>query len=148
MRVWDAQSVLPPRWAGRCGAQARLAKRDVPRPQPKAAMPAPFASADIAVVTLKSDIPGAVPSKLYRPWRAACPSCSWRPASGRDPGFGEGGFHPVKPGDIDGLAAALGRLSRSKEKRASLGSAGRVAAVEGFDRRPLCDQFIEVLGGA
>jgi hypothetical protein len=38
--------------------------------------------------------------------------------------------------------------SRSKEKRASLGSAGRVAAVERFDRRPLCDQFIEGLGGA
>jgi hypothetical protein len=38
--------------------------------------------------------------------------------------------------------------SRSKEKRASLGSAGRVAAVERFDRRPLSDQFIEVLGGA
>jgi glycosyltransferase involved in cell wall biosynthesis len=54
----------------------------------------------------------------------------------------------VKPGDIDGLAAALGRLSRSKEKRASLGAAGRVAAVERFDRRPLCDQFIEVRGGA
>jgi glycosyltransferase involved in cell wall biosynthesis len=111
-------------------------------------MPALLASADIAVVTLKSDIPGAVPSKLYVAMASALPVvlvATGEPAEIL--ASAKAGF-TVKPGDIDGLAAALGRLSRSKEKRASLGSAGRVAAVERFDRRPLCDQFIEVLGGA
>ena len=51
----------------------------------------------------------------------------------------------VEPGDIDGVAEALRRLSHSKEKRVRLDAAGRVAAVERFDRRPLSDQFIEAL---
>ena len=63
------------------------------------------------------------------------------------PGCGDksGDGPPFEPGDIDGLAEALRRLSHSKEKRVRLGAAGRVAAVERFDRRPLSDQFIEAL---
>jgi hypothetical protein len=51
----------------------------------------------------------------------------------------------VARGDVDGLVGALRRLARSPEERVRFGAAGRAAAVERFDRRPLCDAFIEAL---
>jgi len=117
-------------------------------PQPREAMPALLASADIAVVALKGDIPGAVPSKLYEAMASGLPVVLVATGEPADILASAQAGVAVEPGDIDGLAEALRRLSHSKEKRVRLGAAGRVAAVEGFDRRPFCDQFMEVLGGA
>jgi glycosyltransferase involved in cell wall biosynthesis len=56
-----------------------------------------------------------------------------------------GGGLVVKPGDTEGLADALTRLARSPEERKRLGAASRAAAVARYDRRPLCDAFIDAL---
>jgi len=42
----------------------------------------------------------------------------------------------------------LRRLARADGDRARLGAAGRAAAVERFDRRPILDRFIEELARA
>jgi glycosyltransferase involved in cell wall biosynthesis len=86
-----------------------------------------------------------VPSKLYEAMASGLPIVLVATGEPADILISAQAGVAVEPGDIDGLAEALRRLSRSKEKRASLGAAGRVAAVERFDRRPLYDQFIEVL---
>src|SRR5438034_4069535 len=114
-------------------------------PQPREAIPALLASADIAVVALKGDIPGAVPSKLYEAMASGLPVVLVATGEPADILASAQAGVAVEPGDIDGLAEALRRLSNSKEKRVRLGAAGRVAAVERFDRRPLSDQFIEAL---
>jgi glycosyltransferase involved in cell wall biosynthesis len=51
----------------------------------------------------------------------------------------------VNPGDVEGLADALRRLAGSEGEREVLGAAGRAAAVERFDRRPILDRFIHEL---
>jgi len=113
-------------------------------PQPREAMPALLAS-DVAVVALKGDIPGAVPSKLYEAMASGLPVVAVATGEPADILASAQAGVAVEPGDIDGLAEALRGLSHSKEKRVRLGAAGRVAAVERFDRRPLSDQFIEAL---
>jgi glycosyltransferase involved in cell wall biosynthesis len=114
-------------------------------PQPREAMPALLASADIAVVSLKRRIPGAVPSKLYEAMASGLPVVL---VAGGEPAeilqSAQSGV-AVAPGDVDGLVGALRRLARSPEERVRFGAAGRAAAVERFDRRPLCDAFIEAL---
>jgi hypothetical protein len=44
-----------------------------------------------------------------------------------------------------GLAKVLRQLARSADDRLRLGEAGRVAAVQGFERRRFSDEFIEAL---
>jgi glycosyltransferase involved in cell wall biosynthesis len=114
-------------------------------PQPREAMPALLASADIAVVSLKRRIPGAVPSKLYEAMASGLPVVL---VAGGEPAeilqSAQSGV-AVAPGDVDGLVGALRRLARSPEERVRFGAAGRAAAVERFDRKPLCDAFIEAL---
>ncbi|HLB18957.1 MAG TPA: glycosyltransferase family 4 protein [Gaiellaceae bacterium] len=117
-------------------------------PQPKAAMPALLAAADIAVVTLKTHIPGAVPSKLYEAMASGLPVVLVAEGEAAEILESAGAGLVVKPGDTDGLAAALARLARSPDERARLGAASRTAAVERYDRRPLCDAFIDALESA
>jgi glycosyltransferase involved in cell wall biosynthesis len=114
-------------------------------PQPREAMPALLASADIAIVSLKRHIPGAVPSKLYEAMASGLPVVL---VADGEPGeivrSARSGI-VVTPGDVDGLAKALRRLARSADERLRLGAAGRAAAVERFERRRFCDEFIEAL---
>jgi glycosyltransferase involved in cell wall biosynthesis len=114
-------------------------------PQPNEAMPALLASADIAVVSLKTRIPGAVPSKLYEAMASGLPIVLVAEGEPAEILLSAHAGMAVKPGDVDGLADALRRLAQSDTERARLGTAGRAAAIERFDRRPICDRFIEAL---
>jgi colanic acid biosynthesis glycosyl transferase WcaI len=117
-------------------------------PQPRDAIPAYLASADVAVVPLKRRIPGAVPSKLYEAMATGLPVvlvADGEPAEIVDE---TGAGIAVPPGDPDALADALRRLAGSPRDRERLGSAGREAAVRRFDRRRLCDDFIDALEAA
>jgi glycosyltransferase involved in cell wall biosynthesis len=114
-------------------------------PQAKEAMPALLASADVALVSLKSRIPGAVPSKLYEAMASGLPVVLI--ADGEPAAIlrsAQAGI-VVTPGHVDGVADAVRRMAGSPAERGRFGSAGRAAAVERFDRRPLCDAFIEAL---
>jgi glycosyltransferase involved in cell wall biosynthesis len=117
-------------------------------PQPKEAMPALLASADIAVVALRTRLPGAVPSKLYEAMASGLPVVLVAEGEPAEILRATNAGIAVNPGDIDGLARALRRLARSDGDRARLGAAGRAAAVERFDRRPILDRFIEELARA
>jgi glycosyltransferase involved in cell wall biosynthesis len=114
-------------------------------PQPREAIPALLASADIAVVPLSHRIPGAVPSKLYEAMASGVPIVLVAEGEPADIVRSSGAGLAVSPGDIDGLAEALRRLARSSEERARLREAGRASAVQRFDRRPSCDLLIQAL---
>lgn len=130
-------------------AQARRLHNVVFLPaQPKAAMPALLAAADIAVISLKMHIPGAVPSKLYEAMASGLPVVLVAEGEAAEILESAGAGLVVKPGDTEGLVDALTRLARSPHERTRLGAAGRVAAVERYDRGPLCDAFIDALESA
>jgi glycosyltransferase involved in cell wall biosynthesis len=114
-------------------------------PQAKDRMPALLASADIAVVSLKSRIPGAVPSKLFEAMASGLPVVLVAEGEPAEILRSAASGVAVSPGDVDGLAGALRHLARSPDERVRLGAAGRAAAVDRFDRGPLCDGFIEAL---
>lgn len=108
-------------------------------------VPAVLASADIALVPLGLRLPGAVPSKLYEAMASGVPVVLVAEGEPADVLDAAGGGIAVKPGDAEGLAAALERLAGSSSLRDSLGAAGRTAAVERHDRRLSCDRFIDAL---
>ena len=117
-------------------------------PRPREAMPALVASADIAIVPLKSMIPGAVPSKLYEAMASQLPVVLVAQGEAAEIVRSSQSGIVVRPGDISGLAEGLRRLVRSADERFRLGAAGRAAAIEHFDRRRLSDHFIEALESA
>lgn len=114
-------------------------------PYPRDAMPQVIGSADIAIVPLKTWIPGAVPSKLYEAMGAGLPVVLV--AEGEAAGIVErtGAGIVVAPGDVMGLAAALRRLAVCPDDRRRMGEAGRAAAERLFSRRAIADAFIDHL---
>ncbi len=128
--------------------QARQCRLDNIRfldPRPSSEIPALVASADIILVTLKTYIPGAVPSKLYEAM-----------ASGRPVVLVAGGEPAdivqecragvvVDPGDIEGLAQALRMLNAQPALRRELGENGRKAAEQYFDRTKIVARFVNHL---
>ncbi len=114
-------------------------------PIPALQMPGWLATADIALVTLKTYIPGAVPSKLYEAMAAGKPVvlvASGEPAeivNQHRAGI------VVEPGDITGLADALQRLAANPALRRELGANGRRAAEQYYDRNVIVDQFAQFL---
>jgi glycosyltransferase involved in cell wall biosynthesis len=111
-------------------------------------MPALLASADIAVVPLKTRLRGAVPSKLYEALASAVPVVLVATGEPAEIVRSARAGIVVAPGDIDGLAAALSRLAGSADERRRLGEAGRGAAVAQYDRTRICDSFVNVLESA
>jgi colanic acid biosynthesis glycosyl transferase WcaI len=114
-------------------------------PQPKDAVPALLASADIAVVPLRTRLPGAVPSKLYEAMASGLPVVLVAEGEPAEILRSTKAGIAVSPGDVKGLADALRRLAESEDERDELGAAARAAAVERFDRRPIVDRFIDEL---
>ncbi len=108
-------------------------------------MPAWVASADIALVTLKDFIPGAVPSKMYEAMASGAAVllvASGEPADivkKYDAGL------VVAPNDVQGLAHALETLARDAKLRKRFGENGRRAAEEHFERRAIVERFVEYL---
>ena len=114
-------------------------------PRAREEMPELLASADIALVPLRGQIPGAVPSKLYEAMASGLPVVLVAAGEAAEIVTAAGTGIVVAPGDADGLAEALRRLARSPEERRRFGEAGRETAVTRFDRRRLCDDFIREL---
>ena len=114
-------------------------------PRAREEMPELLASADIALVPLRGQIPGAVPSKLYEAMASGLPVVLVAAGEAAEIVTAAGTGIVVAPGDADGVAEALRRLARSPEERRRFGEAGRETAVTRFDRRRLCDDFIREL---
>lgn len=108
-------------------------------------IPALLAAADVVLVTLRTYIPGAVPSKLYEAMASGRPVV----LVGRDEAAeivreNRAGL-TVEPGDVDGLAQALRTLYVNPQLRQSLGENGRRAAQQRFDRTQIVSDFIKYL---
>jgi glycosyltransferase involved in cell wall biosynthesis len=116
--------------------------------QPRETMPAVLASADIALVPLRTHLPGAVPSKLYEAMASGVPVVLV--ADGEPAGIlaAAGAGIAAAPGDVPAIAAAIDRLADDAAERRRLGAAGREAAVARHDRRAACDRFIDALDDA
>jgi glycosyltransferase involved in cell wall biosynthesis len=108
-------------------------------------MPSWIASADIALVTLKTYIPGAVPSKLYEAMAAGAPVILVAEGESVDIVRKHNAGIVVKPGDIAGLANALKTLASNSELRGELGANGRRAAEQFYDRNVIVDRLIGFL---
>jgi glycosyltransferase involved in cell wall biosynthesis len=113
--------------------------------QPRALMPQIVASADIALVPLRTRLPGAVPSKLYEAMASGKPVVMAADGEPAEILARSGAGLSVSTGDVAGFAAALDRLASSPEERERMGAAGRAAAVARHDRRVICDRFIDAL---
>lgn len=108
-------------------------------------MPEILAAADLIVVPLGMDIPGAVPSKLYE--AMATGRAIVLVANGEAAEIVhqyEAGL-VVAPGDIHSLALAFQKVREDAHLTGRLGEHARTAAVRHFDRRSIAVPFIRYL---
>jgi len=159
-QVLDAAEHLPPdcdvRFVlmGDGPAKARLVDRARARridrvrfldPRPHHLVPAVLAAADILVVPLLCELPGAVPSKLYEAMATGRPVILVARGEAARIVEQHGAGLVVAPGDRAGLVNAFRRLAADAPLRQRLGANGRVAAVQHFDRKHTAARFIDLL---
>jgi glycosyltransferase involved in cell wall biosynthesis len=104
-----------------------------------------LASADLALVPLKLALPGAAPSKLYEAMGAGVPIVLIAGGEAAEIVRRAQAGVVVPYGDAASLAAALRELAADPQKRRRLGSAGRQAALDHYDRRAITGAFAEYL---
>lgn len=114
-------------------------------PFPHQRMPELIASADIALVLLKSPLPGAVPSKIYEAMGSGVPVILAADGEAAVLVSESRSGVVVRPGDSAGIASALRMLAENKLQRGEMGGRGRQVAKERFDRRKICQSFIELM---
>jgi colanic acid biosynthesis glycosyl transferase WcaI len=112
---------------------------------PAVEVPALLASADLALVTLRTYIPGAVPSKLYEAMSSGVPVVLVADGEAADIVREHDAGIAVKPGDIQAFVDAVQSLLDKPALRRSLGSNGRKAAEKYFDRSAMANGFIDHL---
>ncbi|HSE20428.1 MAG TPA: glycosyltransferase family 4 protein [Pyrinomonadaceae bacterium] len=113
--------------------------------QPASEIPAFLASSDLALVILKIDIPGAVPSKLYEAMASARPVVLVAQGEAAEIVQNHEAGIVVTPGDIDGLAHALRTLRENPELRRTMGANGRRTVERLFNRKDIASRFREYL---
>jgi glycosyltransferase involved in cell wall biosynthesis len=112
-------------------------------PVPHEQVPAILASMDVAIISLKSNILGAVPSKIYEAMASGIPILLI--AQGESQVIvdkAKAGF-TIAPGDINGLIQAIRRIASEPHLRQEMGRAGRGAAVSTYDRAGIVGKFLE-----
>ena len=108
-------------------------------------IPAILASMDVALITLKSAIRGAVPSKIYEAMASGIPVLLVAEGEARGIVQEAGAGLVVSPGDSENLLHAVRKLAQDAVIRVRMGEAGRRAAIEHFDRRKIVENFEKVL---
>jgi len=110
--------------------------------RPYAEVPALIASADALAVTLKMDILGAVPSKLYEAMASGRPVVLV--ASGEPAAIARryDAASVVTPGDAAGLIAAITGLKESPDGAAAMAARARAAAEQHFNRDAIGGAFV------
>jgi glycosyltransferase involved in cell wall biosynthesis len=108
-------------------------------------MPTLLSSADIAVVTLRKALPGAVPSKIYEAIGAGLPVVFAGGGEAAQIVSSAGAGVVAPPGDAGALAAAIAALAADPARRRQLGTAGRSAALQSYDRDVIGRDFVRKL---
>jgi glycosyltransferase involved in cell wall biosynthesis len=112
---------------------------------PASEMPALLAAGDIALVILKTDLPGAVPSKLYEAMASARPVILVAEGEAAQIVRKHEVGITVSPGDTAGLIRALQILRSNPDLRRTMGMNGRRAVETLFDRTKIATGFREYL---
>jgi glycosyltransferase involved in cell wall biosynthesis len=109
--------------------------------QKKEKMPEIWASTDIALISLKQYIPGAVPSKLYEAMASGVPVLII--AEGEPAGIvnnSKCGI-AVQPNDIYGITGAIQTLVENRELRKDMGKSGLLEVKNNFNRQDILNRF-------
>lgn len=114
-------------------------------PRPARDIPAFLAAADVLFISLKMDIPGAVPSKLYEAMATGRPVLLVATGEAADIVHTHQAGLAVAPGDVQGIVRALRTLRADPQLRRRLGDNGRRAAQQHFDRAAIATRFIDYL---
>lgn len=123
----------------------RLCNVDFLDAVPREQMPKLLISADILIVPLKTQLTGAVPSKLYEAMAVGKPiiliaqSEAARIVENAKCGI------VVPPGDINELVRAIQYLKNHPAERIKFGKNGRLAAVQDHDRGNISNKFADFL---
>lgn len=112
---------------------------------PASEMPALLAASDLALVILKTDIPGAVPSKLYEAMASARPVILVAEGEAAEIVRKHEAGITVSPGDTAGFIRALQTLRANPDLRRTMGMNGRRAVEALFDRTKIVTGFREYL---
>jgi colanic acid biosynthesis glycosyl transferase WcaI len=114
---------------------------------PHIEMPAVLASADFCIVPLGMEMPGAVPSKLYEAMSTGCPVLLMAHGEAAEIVRAHDCGLVVAPGDINALTNGLRTLACNSTLRTRLGTNGRRAAQEHYDRTTIVERFAKFLDG-
>jgi glycosyltransferase involved in cell wall biosynthesis len=114
-------------------------------PRPFADMPALLASADILIVSVKTDIPGMVPCKLYEAMASGRAIVLVAAGEAADLVRGHAAGVVVPPGDIPALVGAIRDLRANPMRAQEFGMRARRVAEAHFDRSEICGRFIDYL---
>lgn len=159
-QILDVATRLPPEVAGRTvlvgdgpcrdHLEKRLANESIERvrllpAQPRARIPALLAAADAAIISLGSNLPGAVPSKIYEAMAAALPILIIADGEAARRVTDGGAGLAVPPGDLDAITAAWTRLASDAALRQQLGTAGRHQAETVYDREQIAGRLDALL---
>jgi colanic acid biosynthesis glycosyl transferase WcaI len=112
---------------------------------PKERIPQILGSADVIVVPLKTQLTGAVPSKLYEAMAMGKPVILIAESEAAEIVKNANCGVVVMPGDIDGLVSAINFLKGSPTLRRQMGQNGRKAAVQKYDRGNIASRFAQFL---
>ena len=114
---------------------------------PHEEIPSMLASMDAAVISLKSSILGAVPSKIYEAMASGIPVLLVANGEAKDIVTQAGAGVAVAPGDAERLAAVVREMSSNPEWRRKMGQAGRIAVERLYDRAKIAEKFEIALRG-
>lgn len=114
-------------------------------PRPFLDMPAFLAAADAIVVPLKVHIAEAAPSKLYEAMASAKPVLLIASGEAADIVQQHQAGYVVKPGDIENLELSIRVLAQQPSLCKELGTNGRRAAEQYYDRSVFIQRFIDYL---
>jgi colanic acid biosynthesis glycosyl transferase WcaI len=111
----------------------------------KEKIPAILRIADVLIIPLKRQLTGAVPSKLYEAMSMAKPVILVAESEAAQIVTQAKCGIVIRPGDIDGLVAAMIYLKSHPEERNQMGENGRKIAVMNHDRKRIVDEFAQFL---
>lgn len=115
------------------------------RAQPKEKIPALLAASHVGFHVLKFAIPGAVPSKIYEAMASSLPILFAGEGEGARRVLKAGAGLAVPYGDIRALEEAVRRLASDPDLRRELGSAGRRAAEQLYNRKEIAKKLHQLL---
>lgn len=116
-------------------------------PVPSKEIPDLLASADLILVSLGIDIPGAVPSKLYEAMASERPVVLIAEGEAVEIVRRFEAGLVVSPGDVPSLVSAIQWVRENPQHAAQLAARARDASVRHFDRTTIAEPFLRYMEG-